>query len=112
MIEFKEESKFCDCDTQTDLTQSDMVNFNTYKDWYLNDCWTAFANFAKYRKDILKTVKDEYITKSTMKRTKQANQKLTESKKRTHSDKDAKSSSAGCNKRVKLNETSESIAVG
>lgn len=66
MIEFKEESKFCDCDTQTDLTQSDMVNFNTYKDWYVNDCWTAFANFAKYRKDILKAVKDEYITKSTM----------------------------------------------
>jgi hypothetical protein len=66
MIEYKEESKFCDWNIQTDLTLSDMENFETYKDWYVNDCWTAFANFAKFRKDIVKSIKDEYITKSTM----------------------------------------------
>ena len=66
MIEYKEESKFWDWNIQTDITLSDMTNFETYKDWYVNDCWTAFANFAKFRKDIVKTIKDEYITKSTM----------------------------------------------
>ena len=53
-----------DMNTQTDYTLSDIENFEVYKDWYVNECWTAFANFAKFRKDILKEVKAEYITKN------------------------------------------------
>ena len=49
---------------QTDLTLSDISNFEVYKDWYVNESWTAFSQFAKFRKDILKEVKDEYITKN------------------------------------------------
>lgn len=41
-----------------------MVNFEVYKNWYVTECWTAFSQFAKFRKDILKEVKDEYITKN------------------------------------------------
>jgi hypothetical protein len=48
---------------QTDLTLSDITNLHTYKDWFVTQSWDAFANFAKFRKDILKKVKDDYITK-------------------------------------------------
>jgi hypothetical protein len=41
-----------------------MTNFETYKDWFVSESWTAFSQFAKFRKDVLKQVKDEYITKS------------------------------------------------
>jgi hypothetical protein len=56
---------------QTDLTLSDLSNFEVYKDWYVNECWTAFAQFAKFRKEILKQVKDEYILKTKGKRGRQ-----------------------------------------
>ena len=59
----KPASKSTDWWTQTDLSSSDITNLLTYKDWYVNKAWDAFANIAKFRKDILRKVKDDYISK-------------------------------------------------
>lgn len=56
-------SKACECSTQTDFTLSDITNLETYQNFYINDCWKAFSEFAKFRKEILKKVKDDYIEK-------------------------------------------------
>lgn len=53
--------------TQTDFTLSDIENFEVYKDWYVKESWTAFAELAKFRKDILREVKNDYIKKSFFK---------------------------------------------
>lgn len=86
----------CDGSTQTDLSLSDITNFEVYKDWYVTESWTAFAQFAKFRKDILKQVKDEYVTKFKL------NKKST---KRKAKGSDAQSPKT--KKRQKVNENTE-----
>lgn len=66
--------KSWDCGIQTDLTLTDVTNLFVYKDWYVNESWDAFSNFAKFRKEILKKVKDEYIVKTNISK-KKANKK-------------------------------------
>ena len=75
MIGIHEDRKCIDCNTQTDFTLSDIDNFETYKEWYVTESWTAFAQFAKFRKDILKIVKDDYIGKIKHKKPRARNPK-------------------------------------
>mmetsp|Transcript_25540 Transcript_25540/g.22696 ORF Transcript_25540/g.22696 Transcript_25540/m.22696 type:complete len:92 (+) Transcript_25540:94-369(+) len=89
--------------TQTDLTLSDIDNFEVYKNWYVNENWKAFAQFAKFRKDILKEVKDEYFTKNKVIK---ATKKKQEPKKAKKKLKNTSISSID-NKRLKIGESSE-----
>jgi len=98
-----EESKARDMNTQTDLTLSDIDNFEVYKNWYVNENWKAFAQFAKFRKDILKEVKDEYFTKNKVIK---ATKKKQEPKKAKKKLKNTSISSID-NKRLKIGESSE-----
>ena len=83
-----------------------MVNFEVYKDWYVTESWTAFSQFAKFRKDILKEVKDEYITKNkVMKNVK----KKSVCKKKINKTKHQLSMSPLPIKRIKVDENVESF---
>lgn len=81
-----------------------MVNFEVYKNWYVTECWTAFSQFAKFRKDILREVKDEYITKN--KALKNVKRK-SESKKKSKLTKHQASMSPLVCKKLKVDESVE-----
>ncbi|CAI2376148.1 unnamed protein product [Moneuplotes crassus] len=65
--EQKQFPKYRDMDIQTDYTLSDIENFEVYKDWYVKESWSAFAQIAKFRKEIIREIKKDYIKKAYFK---------------------------------------------